>query len=155
MRLWQRYELEGQSTYAIAAELGCSDASVSRASRWHGIRGRLGRPAVGKPGEVYGLLTVLTELAERDRGGRAFLCRCACGRTAAVRAVELRAGHTRSRGCLRQDRSGLGPIAAPAVQAGDAVVVLSDHARAVGRLGLRLLAARVKPPGVPARRMPA
>jgi hypothetical protein len=35
------------------------------------------------------------------------------------------------------------------------VVVLSDQARAGGRLGLRLLAARVRPPGVPARRMPA
>jgi hypothetical protein len=104
--LRQKYELEGRTTYAIAAELGCRDATVSRALRRFGIHGRLGRPAAVKPGEVYGLLTVLSERAERDRGGRSFLCRCDCGRIAAVRAVELRAGKTRSCGCLRRDRPG-------------------------------------------------
>jgi hypothetical protein len=84
--LRQKYELEGRTTYAIAAELGCSDATVSRALRRFGIQGRLGRPAAVKPAEVYGLLTVLSELAERDRGGRSFLCRCDCGSTHAVRA---------------------------------------------------------------------
>jgi hypothetical protein len=72
--LRQRYELERRSTYTIAAELGCDDATVSRALRRFGIKGRLGRPAAVKPGEVYGLLTVIAELAERDRGGRVFLC---------------------------------------------------------------------------------
>jgi hypothetical protein len=57
--LRQRYELEGRSTYAIAAELGCSDATVSRALRRFGIKGRLGRPVAVKPGEVYGRRKVL------------------------------------------------------------------------------------------------
>ncbi len=59
--LRQRYELEGRSTYTIAAELGCDDATVFRALRRFGIKGRLGRPAAVKPGEVYGLLTVIAE----------------------------------------------------------------------------------------------
>jgi hypothetical protein len=71
--LRQRYELERRSTYKIAAELGCDDATVSRALRRFGIKGRLGRPAAVKPGEVYGRLTVIAELAERDRGGRSTL----------------------------------------------------------------------------------
>ena len=52
-------------------------------------------------------------------------------------------------------RGGFRSCAAVVPVARVAVVLLSDHARAVGRLGLRLLAAGVKPPGVPARRMPA
>ena len=127
--LRQRYELEGRSTYTIAAELGCDDATVSRALRRFGIKGRLGRPAAVKPGEVYGLLTVIAELAERDRGGRAFLCRCDCGNTHAVRAVELRAGKTRSCGCLRRDCR---PVPPPAVHPGERygrLVVLREAER--------------------------
>jgi hypothetical protein len=130
--LRQKYELEGRTAYAIAAELGCSDATVSRALRRFGIQGRLGRPAAVKPAEFYGLLTVLSELAERDRGGRSFLCRCDCGRIAAVRAVELRAGKTCSCGCLRQDRSGRGPAPKPTVHPGERygrLVVLREAER--------------------------
>ena len=130
--LRQRYELERRSTYTIAAELGCADATVSSALRRFGIKGRLGRPAAVKPGEVYGLLTVIAELAERDRGGRVFLCRCDCGSTCAVRAVELRAGKTRSCGCLRRDRSGCRPVAPPAIHPGERygrLVVLREAER--------------------------
>jgi hypothetical protein len=134
--LRQRYELEGRSTYTIAAELGCDDATVSRALRRFGIKGRLGRLAAVKPGEVYGLLTVIAELAERDRGGRAFLCRCDCGSTRAVRAVELRAGKTRSCGCLRRDRSGSRPVPPPAIHPGERygrLVVLREAERPSAR----------------------
>ena len=130
--LRRRYELEGRSTYTIAAELGCAEATVSRALRRFGIEGRLGRPAAVKPGEVYGLLTVIAELAERDRGGRVFLCRCDCGSTQAVRAVELRAGKTRSCGRLRRDRRGWRPVPPPAIHPGERygrLVVLREAER--------------------------
>jgi hypothetical protein len=133
--LRQSYELERRSTYTIAAELGCDDATVSRALRRFGIKGRLGRPAAVKPGEVYGLLTVIAELAERDRGGRAFLCRCDCGSTRAVRAAELRAGKTRSCGCLRRAR-GCRPVPPPAIHPGERygrLVVLREAERPSAR----------------------
>jgi hypothetical protein len=77
--LHRKYELEGLSSYAIAAELGCRATTVSRALRRYGIAVRMGRPAVVGPGQVHGRLTVLGELPERTRGGRVFRCRCVCG----------------------------------------------------------------------------
>jgi hypothetical protein len=90
--LRQRYEVEGLSSYAVAAELGCRPTTVSRALRRHGIAARMGRPAVVAPGHSYGRLTVLAELPKRSRGGRVFRRLCACGRETDARAVELRQG---------------------------------------------------------------
>jgi hypothetical protein len=90
--LRRKYELEGLSSYAIAAELGCRPTTISRALRRHGIAARMGRLAVVAQGQIYGRLTALAELAQRTRGGRVFRCLCACGRETDARAVELRQG---------------------------------------------------------------
>jgi hypothetical protein len=66
--LRRKYEAEGLSSYAIAAELGCRPPTVSRALRHHGIAARMGRPAVVGPGQVYGRLTVLGGAARADPG---------------------------------------------------------------------------------------
>jgi IS30 family transposase len=50
--LRQRYLVEGLSSFAIAAELGCRATTVSRALQRHGIAARVGRPAAVRPGEV-------------------------------------------------------------------------------------------------------
>jgi hypothetical protein len=114
--LRQRYELEGLSSYAIAAELGCRATTVSRALRRHGIAARMGRPAVIVPGQVYGRLTVLGELPERTRGGRVFRC-CAP------------AGARPRRGPSSCDRERSAPAAACATRQG--------RAATAGRRGYR------------------
>jgi hypothetical protein len=116
--LRRKYELEGLSSYAIPAELGCRRTTVSRALRRHGIGARIGRPAVVVPGQVYGRLTVLGELPERSRGGRVFRCLCACGRETEARAVELRQGKIRSCGCLRDEARPSGHTRPPSVRSG-------------------------------------
>jgi hypothetical protein len=84
--LRQKYVVEGLSSYAIAAELGCRATTVSRALRRHGLTARMGRPPVVVAGQVYGRLTVLGELPGRSRGGRVFRC------FVRVRARDPRAG---------------------------------------------------------------
>jgi hypothetical protein len=101
--LRQKYEVEGLSSYSIAAELGCRATTVSRALRRHGIAARMGRPAVIVPGQVYGRLIVLGELPERSKGGRVFRCLCACGRETEARAVGLRQRKVHSCGCPRDE----------------------------------------------------
>jgi hypothetical protein len=131
--LRQKYELEGLSSYSIAAELGCRATTVSRALRRHRITARMGRPAVVVPGQVYGRLTVLGELRERSRGGRVFRCLCACGRETDARAVELRQGKVRSCGCLRDETGQSGQTRPPRVQSGQRygrLVVLHEAGRA-------------------------
>jgi hypothetical protein len=116
--LCEKYEFEGLSSYAIAAELGCRDTTVSRALRRHGIGARMGRPAVVAPGQVYGRLTVLAELPGRTRGRRVFRCLCACGRETEAQAVELRQGKVRSCGCLREETRPSGHTRPPRVHSG-------------------------------------
>lgn len=59
------------------------------------------------PGETFGMLTAVKRAP--SRGGRtAWHCRCACGGVSIARSYNLRAGSTRSCGCLRK----LGPSAA-------------------------------------------
>jgi hypothetical protein len=130
--LRQKYELDGQSSYAIAAELGCRATTASRALGRHGIGARMGRPAVVAPGEVYGRLTVLSELPVRSRGGRVFRCRCTCGRETEARAAELRQGKVRSRGCLLDEARESGHSRPPRVHSGERygrLVVLHETGR--------------------------
>jgi hypothetical protein len=130
--LRRKYELEGLSSYAIAAQLGCRANTVSRALQRHGITARMGRPAVVGPGQVYGRLTVLGELPERTRAGRVFRCLCECGREADARAVELRQGKVRSCGCLLDDARRSGHPRPPSVYSGDRygrLVVLHEAER--------------------------
>jgi hypothetical protein len=130
--LRKKYEVEGLSSYAIAAELGCRATTVSRALRRHRITARMGRPAVVVPGQVYGRLTVLGELPGRSRGGRVFRCLCACGRETDARAVELRQGKIRSCGCLRDETRPSGHTGPPRVQSGQRygrLVVLHEARR--------------------------
>lgn len=54
------------------------------------------------PGTVFGRLTVVEE-ARLPNGRRASVCRCACGQMKAVDNAKLRAGHTRSCGCLHRE----------------------------------------------------
>jgi hypothetical protein len=57
-------------------------------------------------GQVFGRLTVISELERRHVGTvflRYFLCRCECGRDVNVRMDALRAGRTKSCGCLNQE----------------------------------------------------
>jgi hypothetical protein len=131
-RLRQKYENELQSSYAIAAELGCRPTTVSRALRRHGIAARMGRPAVVVPGQIYGRLTVLGELPGRTRGGRVFRCLCACGRETVARAVELRQGKVRSCGCLLAEARQSGHTRPPDVHSGERygrLVVLHEAGR--------------------------
>jgi hypothetical protein len=130
--LQQKYLVEGLSSYAIAAELGCRATTVSRALRHHGIAARVGRPAAVRPGELYGRLTVLNELPARVRGGRIFRCLCACGRETEVQAGELRRGKVRSCGCLRDENWPGRHVPPPAVQLGERygrLVVLHEAKR--------------------------
>jgi hypothetical protein len=124
--------VEGLSSYAIAAKLGCRATTVSRALLSHGIAARMGRPAVVVPGQIYGRLTVLGELPERSRGGRVFRCLCACGRETDARAVELRQGKIRSCGCLRDETGPSGHTRPPSVHSGQRygrLVVLHEAGR--------------------------
>jgi hypothetical protein len=116
--LRHKYQVEGLSSYAIAAQLGCRATTVSRALRRHGIRARMGRPAVVVAGQVCGQLTMPGELRERSRGGRVFRCLCACGRETDARAVELRQGKVRSCGCLRDETRPGGHTRPPRVHGG-------------------------------------
>jgi hypothetical protein len=118
-------------------------------------RGAGGRAACGP----HPLVRLLAPLQERTRPGRPA---SSPGRRAlrAARRV-ARGGAARLEGpdgahmAHHGGTGGFRSFAAVVPEARVAVVVLSDQERAVGRLGLRLLAARVKPPGAPARRMPA
>jgi hypothetical protein len=53
-----------------------------------------------KKGDVFGRLTLVWPIGSGER----WRVLCACGATKAVRASNLRAGHTRSCGCLHRDR---------------------------------------------------
>jgi hypothetical protein len=55
-----------------------------------------------EPGATFGRLTVL-RFAETINDQGHYLCRCACGSETTVRTQSLRAGLTRSCGCLHKD----------------------------------------------------
>lgn len=61
---------------------------------------------VNHVGQTFGRLTVLREHAGPSiYGYRKWECRCSCGADAVVSGHNLRAGNTRSCGCLRREVS--------------------------------------------------
>jgi hypothetical protein len=57
-----------------------------------------------KPGDKYGRLTIVRE-SERIAKKRYFICKCDCGKEINTRFVNLRDGHTKSCGCLRNEQN--------------------------------------------------
>lgn len=51
-------------------------------------------------GEIYGRLTVVSEVARKNPRKRRFQCKCTCGNETEVDLNKLRTGYTRSCGCL-------------------------------------------------------
>jgi hypothetical protein len=54
-------------------------------------------------GERFGRLVAAVEVAPAKSGNRQWRCRCDCGRDVVVTMSSLRAGHTRSCGCLHSE----------------------------------------------------
>lgn len=64
----------------------------------------MGRQAKNEAGNHYGRLTVIRLTSKRSSDGSAlWLCRCACGTLAVVNGIDLRAGNTKSCGCLQRE----------------------------------------------------
>lgn len=65
------------------------------------------RKAKDLTGQVFGRLTVLKQAghAVQPSGLKRllYLCKCSCGNTVTVRGNQLRAGHTKSCGCLKRE----------------------------------------------------
>lgn len=64
---------------------------------------RRGRRCTVHPGDRYGRLVVLRRVENGARRQARFLCRCDCGTEVIVLAYVLRAGTTKSCGCLRRE----------------------------------------------------
>lgn len=54
-------------------------------------------------GQTFGRLTVTKDIGRTKTGSVLWQCRCDCGETSVVRAGNLRNGHTKSCGCVRQE----------------------------------------------------
>lgn len=65
---------------------------------------KAGRPEAIKPGDRFGMLTVVSRAANAPRNHCRYLCRCECGNEVVVLGGSLRTGKTRSCGCLRRER---------------------------------------------------
>jgi hypothetical protein len=65
----------------------------------------MARPRSVYPGDRFGRLTVVREAGWSGRN-RTFECRCVCGGTTVAQGWDLRAGNTRSCGCLSREASG-------------------------------------------------
>lgn len=63
----------------------------------------LGRKGIDITGQVFGRLTVIGPHSKNHRHGVKWLCQCECGRQAVVLGSYLRAGDTRSCGCLQAE----------------------------------------------------
>ena len=61
----------------------------------------MGRPMISLIGHIYGKLTVIEH--EPDLGLEFWRCKCECGEEIIVKRAHLRAGNTKSCGCLRRD----------------------------------------------------
>lgn len=53
-------------------------------------------------GDTFGQLTVIKKYGKDKHGNILFLCKCTCGNETVATANNLRKGHTKSCGCLRQ-----------------------------------------------------
>lgn len=64
------------------------------------------RNFIDEAGNVYGRLTVLSALEEKDVDNRnLFLCQCECGNLTKVSGKSLRSGNTKSCGCLQKEKA--------------------------------------------------
>jgi hypothetical protein len=62
------------------------------------------KPNPVRPGEIFGLLTVITIVKDKKpHRNTVYNCRCVCGNMAEVVGVSLRAGATNSCGCKRRN----------------------------------------------------
>lgn len=59
----------------------------------------MGRPMLDLTGQIFGKLTVIEH--EPDSGPEFWLCKCECGNFILAKRAHLRAGNTKSCGCLR------------------------------------------------------
>lgn len=66
------------------------------------IKKKEGRPLTIRPGDRFGMLTVLSREEDGPRRQVRWLCRCDCGNLHIVRGEMLRRGSTKSCGCLRK-----------------------------------------------------
>jgi 5-methylcytosine-specific restriction endonuclease McrA len=62
--------------------------------------------AIDETGKTYGLLRVIQRQGRGKHGDALWLCRCQCGGECVTRGNRLRAGATRSCGCLRGSPTG-------------------------------------------------
>ena len=54
-------------------------------------------------GQKFGRLIVLSDTGKKSGSHRIWLCRCVCGKLTEVRIDKLRAGNTKSCGCLKKE----------------------------------------------------
>jgi hypothetical protein len=84
---------------------GCLRTEMFRTMSAAQPRRRQGRRAADLAGRTFGRLTVVERAGSTDgaRPRPLWRCTCVCGREVLARAASLRAGDTRSCGCLRVD----------------------------------------------------
>jgi hypothetical protein len=100
--LYNEHILQMKSCRQIAKETGWGRAYISKILKKFGIL-KQRKYTLRKPdmrGEVFGMLTIIEELPERN-GSPMYKCRCECGAETSVQYVHLSNGHTRSCGCMR------------------------------------------------------
>lgn len=61
-------------------------------------------------GQKFGRLTVIARRLPNQRGNARWLCHCDCGVEKVAKSGDLRSGHTRSCGCLRDELASTRPI---------------------------------------------
>lgn len=60
-----------------------------------------------KIGDVFGRLTIIEIKQQKTKSGhKQYLCHCSCGAEKIVQDGNLRNGHTKSCGCLKQEKNG-------------------------------------------------
>ena len=90
----------GNFYFECQCECGNTTLALSRDLR-KGSRKSCGRCKELRPGEKFGLLTVIKKSDKQSKSGNYYLeCRCECGNITLVRDSNLRSGMTKSCGCL-------------------------------------------------------
>ncbi len=100
-RIVEMYK-DGLSFDAIAAQLGISRNVVAGATRRAGIATRGGKriPYINVIGQRFNRLVVLRRDLPDRRGRVILICLCDCGQTKAIESNHVRAGRTKSCGCI-------------------------------------------------------